>query len=496
MSPISEIEDEDIVLPKRIGVAGRIARQGTLLFSGYAAAQSMSFARNALIGHALSKGEFGIATTIALLLQIIETITDIGADRLIVQADDGATQRFVSASHTLYLVRGVILAILMLAIGPLIAAAFNIPQAGTAFAVAAVVPLIKGFSHLDWRRAQRCFNNAPHVLIDVAPQAIALFATLPALAWTGDFSAVAWLALVQALATVAVSHAIAARPYRLAFDAAILKRQFAFGWPILASALPLVAVYQGDRIIIAHVGGMEALASFTAAFMVTMVPGLIAAKVGHSLMLPMFSEAQRLSGSVRRPLMLMAETITLVAAVFLAVFVIAGDSIVTLVFSDKYAGLGRVAAWLAAMWAMRMIQAVPGMALMARGETRPFLVAGIIRAHAVPVVAYAAYKGYGLDVVAAIGCAFEALTLAYICLRLDQVERGLGWILCSRATYLIPAGLVSILATLVMPQSPTGIALSLGLVIAVIAACGAAAMPGLRGTTRNLLKCYAGFAAT
>ena len=60
----------------------RIAGQGALLFSGFAAAQALSFVRNVLLGHALSRGDFGIAATIALILQLIETLSDLGSDRL------------------------------------------------------------------------------------------------------------------------------------------------------------------------------------------------------------------------------------------------------------------------------------------------------------------------------------------------------------------------------------------------------------------------------
>lgn len=69
-------------------LTSRIARQGTLLFGGFAAAQVFSFARNAIVAHWLSKGDFGIATAILLLLQLLDTLSDLGADRLIVQARD------------------------------------------------------------------------------------------------------------------------------------------------------------------------------------------------------------------------------------------------------------------------------------------------------------------------------------------------------------------------------------------------------------------------
>ena len=85
----------------------RVARQGALLFSGFALAQAMSFARNAIVAHWLSKGDFGIAAAILLLLQLLETLSDLGADRLIVQARDGEEPRLIATAHATLVLRGV-----------------------------------------------------------------------------------------------------------------------------------------------------------------------------------------------------------------------------------------------------------------------------------------------------------------------------------------------------------------------------------------------------
>lgn len=71
-----------------------------MLSGGFAAAQLCSFLRNALIGYALSKGDFGIAATITLVLQMLETLSDLGADRLLVQATDGDKPAMMAAAHT------------------------------------------------------------------------------------------------------------------------------------------------------------------------------------------------------------------------------------------------------------------------------------------------------------------------------------------------------------------------------------------------------------
>ena len=462
-----------------------VARQGALLFSGYALAQAMSFARNALIGHGLAKGDFGIAATITLILQVVETLSDLGSDRLIVQDRDGDSPRFMATSHSVLLARGVLLTIILLASAPVMARFFAIENAAWAFQLAALTPLIKGFMHLDCRRAQRLLDNRPQLIVEVLPQAIALALTLPAIAMAHDYATVVWLSLAQAAATVVISHMLAKPPYRLGFDIAILERQISFGWPILVSALPLIAVYQGDRMIIGRTAGMEQLAAYTAAFMVTMVPGLIAAKVGHALMLPMFADLIRQGRRLRSRFTFMMEATTLAAAVYLALFLIAGDTLLPLCFGHNYTGLGKVSAWLAAMWAARMMQAVAGMALMASGSTRPFIAAGVIRALALPVTAWVAMHGANIATIAAVGATAEVCSLAYVALRLEWLETGLGTIFASRALFVLPVALAAELVRGVIGGGVAVTAFSCAAVLLAVSAIGLTLMPALRAQLRH-----------
>jgi O-antigen/teichoic acid export membrane protein len=471
-------------------LARRVAGQGALLLSAFAASQMMSFARNAMLGHMLSKGDFGIAAILTLLLQLLDSLTDLGVDRLIVQAPDGNRPRFVASQHLALVIRGFLIGLVLLLSCGAIADFFAAPGAAWSVAAIALVPVIKGFQHLDARRAQRRLQNRPFVLIEVAPQAVALLLTWPVVTHVPDFGAVVWLALAQAATTLLVSHAVAGRPYRLVFDAAILKRLIDFGWPIWLSAFPLIAVYHGDRIVIGRLIGIEDLAGYSAAFMVAMVPGLVAAKVGQSLMLPVFAAARDDAARLARRFAAMTEATAIVAAVYLATAMLLGGFILEIAFGPNYAGLGGVMAWLAAMWAMRMLQAVPGMALLAAGQTKPFLVAGFIRASALVPAALCAASGWGLEAVAASGFAGELASLVYISRRMDREAAGLSGLFASRVLFLVPAALAAGLAlALCRPDASLPVAaLALLATLSAISLIAVVSLPETRSRLRALTQ--------
>lgn len=471
-------------------LAGRVAGQGALLMSGFALSQALSFGRNAILGHMLAKGDFGIAAILTLLLQLLDSLTDLGVDRLIVQARDGNRPRFVAANHAALAARGVLIGVVLLfASGP-IARFFDVPEAQPTIALLSIVPLIKGLQHLDARRAQRRLENRPFLAIEVLPQALAFVLTWPVLAFFPDYRAVLWLSVVQALTAVAVSHLVAERRYRIVIDREIFKRLVQFGWPIWLSAFPLVAVYQGDRIAIGHLVGMEALAAYSAAFLIAMVPGLIAAKVGHALMLPLLAAVRHEPQRLAQRFAALTEATAVVAAVYLTTAMLLGGFFVQLAFGPQYAGLDAVMAWLAAMWAIRMLQAVPGMVLLATGDTKPFLAAGLIRATALIPAVLAAAQGAGLETIAAIGFVGEVASLVYVSWRMEQLSPGLSRVFVMRAAFVAPAAALAGLTLLIdaSASSLVGRSMALFLVLGLIAGLAGAAMPEARSQLRALRR--------
>jgi O-antigen/teichoic acid export membrane protein len=404
----------------------KAAGQGALLFAGFGLAQACSFGRNALLGHLLSKGDFGIAATITLTLQLVETATDLAADRFVIQSDAGSDRQLLGTAHAVQVIRAVLIAALLWLIAPFAAAFFHMPETVWGFRAAAAALLVKGFTHLDSKRLQKQLDNRAAMALEVGPQALCLALTYPAvLLWPG-YESIVWLTIAQAVLGVALSQVIAHQRWAMAWDSTLLRKLLTFSWPIWLSAIPLMAIFQGDRIIIGHYLGAEILAGYTAVFLITMVPGLIASRVSFSLVLPMLArvkertQAQVFAGRMAQ----LSDATALITGLYAAFFVLAGGEIVALTFGPHYTGLHLIAVALAVMWAVRMLQAVPGTALMALGRTEIFPIAGCIRALAILPAFGLAIGGAGLAAVASVGIAGEIASFVYIGWTLARARPG------------------------------------------------------------------------
>ena len=453
---------------RRPGFRRLVLGQGAMLAAGFGLSQALSLGRNALLGYMLARGDFGIAATITLTLQLIEILTDLAPDRFLMQSRTSDDARLLAVAHAMTLARGLLVALVLAAGAEPLTRFFGIPEASGAFLLMAVVPLIKGLQHLDSRLAQRSLDSRPLLMAEVGGQAAALAAAWPLLALWPMPVGVVWLAIVQAAATVAASHGLARRHYRIRAEWSLVRDALAFGWPIWLSAFPLIAVYQADRMIVGHILGMEALAGYSAAVMLTMVPGLLAAKIGQSLVLPILVGRSRETDEFARAYRLMLEGVVVGAAAYLAVCAIAGGTILAAVFGPQYRGLDLLVAWAGAMWAVRMVQAVPGMALMAQGATRPLLLAGIVRALAVPVALVVALMRLPLETIAAAGLLGEIGSLLTLSLALARTEAGTG---LARATLLRVGMLAPLIGLIALAGQERALVTTLGLaVLALLAA--------------------------
>lgn len=396
------------------GLFRMVAGQTAMLFGGFATAQGCAFFRNAIFAHVLSRGDFGIAAILILTLQLLETLAELGADKLIVQADDGASDAVVGTAQCFQLIRGVASGVLLIALAAPLAAFYAIPEAAPAFMAIALAPLMRGFINLDIRRAQRALNNRPYILVEVLPQVIALAATPFALMYSPTFAAVAIVAVVQAGAALIVSHLASSARIRTVWHPDVARRMLVYAWPIWASALPVIAVYHGDRILVARLLDMEAVAAYSAAFLVTMVPGLIAARVGNAILLPLLADVKGDRPVFRARLRLMVMAASILAALFALSFALLGGPLLAFAFGDAYAGLGLVVMLLAVSWAIRMLQVVPGVALMAIGRTQTLFATGCVRALGLLPAYWVIVEGYGIAGVAAVAAMAELASLVFL----------------------------------------------------------------------------------
>lgn len=471
-----------------MSIRRQFSRGGALVSAGQVAEQAVVFVRNVILARLLGAEDMGVAATFAATVALIQMTSNLSADKLLVQARDGDSEDLQGASHLLQVARGVVTALALFLIAAPVANLFDVPEAIWAYQMLALVPLVRGFEHLDPKRLNRELEFRPMVAMELGSQVVVTAMSWPLARWLGDYSAVLWLVVGQAILYTVMSHMVARRPYRWRWSLELTRRVFGFGWPLLLNGVLLFGIMQGDRVIVGAAYPMETLGVYSIAFGLAMMPSLMLARVSTSMFLPMLSQAQDDRAQFERRYQLSVQMTCVASCALLALFVAAGGRLITLIYGAEYAAAEQFIGVLAAMQAVRMIRVAPTLGAMAFGDTANSLIANIWRSTGLALAVVVAFVAMPIVWIAAAGLVGEALALFASSRRLSR-RHGVTWRtmqapLAALGIVLVVALVAELVIHAALPLSDDGSAMPLlasvaiGGALAVVSALGAALQPG------------------
>jgi len=394
-----------------------------MLSVGQVGCYGLSFIRNLILARLLTKADFGLAAALSMAVSLLELVTRMGFRNLIVQSRSGDDPSFQAVTHSIQAAIGVLSCVLVAVGAYPMALAFSVPELTWAFALLAIVPLIRGLMHLDVSRVQRHFAYGPGVLTELLPQVLATATAWPLAWWLRDFRAVLWIMLGKEVLTFVMSHLLAERPYRWAWDPDFARQALAFGWPLLLNGVVMFAAQQGDQMIIGASFSLEDLGTYSIAFTLTAMTWYIFGNVGTSLMLPALARHHDNPALFKKNYCRCLDLSTLLAMVILAPMIVSGDVFVRLLYGPKYSGVGTLMCLFGAIMALRFFRWAPAVAAMSRADTINQFIGNIARASSLPLALLVLALGaHSVAAVAACGLSGEVLAISVSVLRVRKYQ--------------------------------------------------------------------------
>ena len=270
-------------------------RSALLILSGNAFASLVLLLRNLIVARMIPVADYGVASTFALVMGVVEMASALGLQQQIIQAKEGDDPAFQAALQGFQVLRGVFSGLALFVIAGWMADFMGIPEVTWAYRLLALVPVLNAMVHFDMYRLNRQMVFWPMLLTGAVPALISVLAVWPLAHWFGDWRVLLYSILVQSALGVVVSHLLARRPYRLVLDRGIMGQSLRFGWPLLANAVLLFFVFQGDRLIVGRLTGMTPLAIFSMGVTLTLTPTLVMAKSAQNFFLPQLTKASHIT---------------------------------------------------------------------------------------------------------------------------------------------------------------------------------------------------------
>ena len=360
-------------------------RKALVILSGNAAASLLLLARNLIVARLIPLEDYGVAATFALAMALVEMASTFGLQQQIVQSKDGDDPRFQAALQGFQLLRGLIAGAVLFALAGPLARFMAVPQVIWAYQVLALVPVLTALQHFDIHRQTRQMRFGPLIATGALPALASVLVIWPLSLWFGDWQIMLWSILLQAALGTAVSHLMAERRWRLVYDRAILMGSLRFGWPLLANAVLMFVIFQGDRLIVGRELGMAALAVFSMGVTLTLTPTLVLAKSVQNLMLPKLSAARDDPARFQRRAVLTFEIVLALALGFFLAVLLVGPALSHLLLGPRFGALWPVLFVFALQQALRMLKTAPSIIALAQGRTVNAVLANLVRVAALPL---------------------------------------------------------------------------------------------------------------
>lgn len=401
--------------------------------AGRALGDLCGFARNIIVARLLTPADVGLGATFWITVALLQMISDLASDRLLIQAPDGDEPQFQDTLHLWEFGRGLANSLLLFGLAWPVAYLFKTPQALWAFQCIALVPLLRGLCHLDVRRFHRQLRYGPGVTIELVAQLIALALAYPLCRWRGDYSAVLVVVLLHELIRTAGSYLLAERRYRWAWSGPHVRRLLAFGWPLLLNGLLLFAIMKGDRLIVGAGYSTHDLGLYAMAFTLASAPFSLIGGVLNPLVLPLLAEVQDRPAAFERRVRLCNAVFALAAGVVGIPLLFGAPWLLERLYGAPYAVATDVFVWLLYARMVWFLRVAPTLTAMARADTRNALLGNVFR-----------LTGVGLAVLAAgLGLALELIAIAAL---VGEVVAALAAVILVRQRHRMPV-CVSLLPT-------------------------------------------------
>lgn len=426
-------------------------KKALMLVSGNAFASALLLVRNLIVARLISPDDYGIASTFAISMSIVEMMSYLGLQQLMVVDKDGDDPHFQTAMQGFQVLRGVFSSLVMYLISVPYAQFMGIEHVAWTFQVMSVVPLMNALQHFDQHRMKRVMNFRPSILIGVIPALFSVIVIWPIAMMFHDYRIMLWSMILQTAATVVLSHILAERPYGLRLDRDVMKRSMIFGWPLLMNGVMLFAVFNGEKLIVGRELGMAELAVFSMAFTLTLTPTLILGNSIQTMFLSQLSQAQERQAEFQR-----VGTVTIEASLVIGVLLVVGTSlfagpVIALLLGPKYASMMDLIVPMAILQGVRSGKTGSSVVALARKRSGNSIAANVFRVGSLPIAWWIAIRTGDINLIIWVGVAAEVLGFL---LSLYLVKTRVGMSIRAVMVPVLLVGLVYVTAAMVAHMHP------------------------------------------
>lgn len=356
-----------------------MAWTGGIKWSG----QILTWAATILVARMLTPADYGMVAMAGAFTAITTMLADFGIDMVVIHFRD-LTRRQMSELHMISLLLGVG-GFLFSALASIpVSWYFNVPELKWVIIVSAINFILKSLRTVPAALLQQAMRFKFLALVEGVQTMIQAVAVIT-LAWLG-FSY--WALVIGNLLgpPVALALILGAQKQPFAWPQPdTIRHHIAYGWHVVSTRLSWVLYTNADAFVVGRLLGQAALGLYSFGLSLANVAVEKVAGISSQVTSSLFSAIQNDHAAIRRYLLILTEGFALVSFPLTIGLALVADTLIPLVFGEKWAGMIMPLQILSVTASYRSISSLPSQILFATKDSGLAMRNGLLGAILLPL---------------------------------------------------------------------------------------------------------------
>lgn len=364
----------------------------------------LAIVRTAILARILAPRDFGLFGIVTLVLSLLEILTETGINIVLVQ-EKKDIEKYINSAWVVSILRGILIALLILVTAPLISSFFRSPQSQSLLFLISVVPFIRGFINPSIVKFQKELKFNMEFIYNFSNfLTFSAFSIIFVLVTQNVIGLIFGL-IISALIETMVSHIIISPRPRLEFNTEYLSRVIHRGkWVTLSGILDYLFT-ELDDIIVGRFMNTVSLGIYQVAYKISTLPISEVTQVFGKVTFPIYVKISSQNiDSLKRAFFRTTLVISLIVLPFGAILFFFPREIVLIVLGEKWLSAAEVLRILAFFGVLKAISTIPFAIFLAVGKQKYVAYSNLIATMGLALTVIPLVSMYGL-----VGAAFSAI---------------------------------------------------------------------------------------
>lgn len=294
-----------------------------------------SLVKNIIIARILSPYQFGAFGIATLVLVFVEIVTETGINTFLIQNRED-TDKYISTSWLVSIIRGIIIFLAIIAASPFIAAFFRNSDSKFLLLLISFVPLLRGFINPSVIKFQKDLIFNKQFLYETSCFLVEVFFSTTLILITHKTEALIYGMLISTIFEVIVSFLMVKPTPRLIFNPSLFKKVIGYGKWITASTIFNYFYQHGDDIAVGRFLGSTPLGLYDMAYRLSLVPLSDVSDVISNVTFPVYNRISEEKERLRKAFLKTLSGVILITLPIGLIIFIFPREIITLVLGEKW----------------------------------------------------------------------------------------------------------------------------------------------------------------